>query len=163
MRHHSTSSIPVLLQISRSIYQLVVRMEAILKSGSIPEMHTHLEGLEKYIWTSIEHTVDSIRHNVKNILALLIKISDEDYFRGLLTRVGSLRWSDKKKFVILTSVSKNRTPGVLHSAIPNIAGDVLNSFKDLNLTKYCYELYESFLKRSEKSEKVWIKKSPLAY
>ena len=154
----STTSTPILLQISRSIYLLSLRLESLLKSVPIPGLNQYLEGLEKFIWTSIEHTVDSIRHNVKNTLSTLMKISTGGWYESFLTRVKTLPWSDKKKYVILAAVSRNKGPMALHAAMPYIAEDVLNAFNDLNLTTYSYDLYETFLKCSDKSVKVRVQK-----
>jgi hypothetical protein len=91
-----------ILQHSRCVLLLTSRLESVTKC----KLDGFLTHLESYCWTFIGHSVDSVRHNVRNTLAKIVGLLEPDQLLSLRGRLNAMSWGAKGKLLGLLAVAK---------------------------------------------------------
>ena len=163
--HDSTET----LQCSRAVLQLSVRADGACSSGRL-EPHDLLplvQGLGDYVWGTIESTLDSTRHNVKNTLARILSMvsvlrgDGADVQGSFLRSLLGLGWRSRAKYSALSVAMRHRdTRGRILEEDPGLPAAILASLgQDPTLSVHCSELYKLCLRECRKDsseEEPWL-------
>ncbi len=157
-----------MLQYSRAMVQLACRTGSIGKSLAKQELLTVVASIFDFVWRTIETSIDSAKHNVKNALAktlsLLHELEEHEAVDGFMRDLSKMDWRMRAKFSIIAVVVRDDSARVkLIKQQPGLPRSLLSSMKDPTILTHCVELYKVCLKEYKKDmddtlwAETWIK------
>lgn len=151
-----------MLQHSRLVLQWLQYFQSLLeKSDEIRSYHgIDFHPLESYIWTFISCSQSSVKHNVRNALALLLAVLQKmnpDQLTILIAKIENFSWSSKDKYLAMLAIVK--TLGLEKIKTANLPTCILTEMADPTVSSSCLDLYECCSTTSHQSglsKKVWM-------
>ncbi|XP_017786652.1 PREDICTED: thyroid adenoma-associated protein homolog [Nicrophorus vespilloides] len=159
----STGHPAEILEISRTFISLSKLLSSMHISAILMVYNSTLE----YIWTHLDHYLDTVRHDTSLVLKNVAKAAVRHESQGnselidrMISHLTTMFDKSNANYKALTIISTETTSNYILSKFPNLPGILLNSMKNVTLTQQVSNSYEIMMEQNFKeqsSKELWTR------